>query len=308
MLYGIIDIGSNTIRLMIYRVDNGAIHPVLNNKFAAGLAGYITAKGKMSKEGIRKAVEVLTELRTVTEQITLDGVFPFGTAALRNITNTQEVLDAIRAESGFAVRVLSGEEEAEFDYYGALQSTPLDGGLLVDVGGGSTELVYFTKRKAVLGVSLPIGSLTLYNRFVDGILPSRGEVRKIEAEAAAQIEAARLRIRSGAAKQIVAVGGTARAALKLRNSLEGKSGNSAYETSFYGDFLSQMEMGPEKLTGRILKIAPERIHTITPGVAVLHTVAKTFGCRTVVTSPYGVREGYLYYLLKERGILHGKQP
>ena len=160
----------------------------------------------------------------------------------------------------------------------------------------------------MLGVSLPIGSLTLYNRFVDGILPSRGEVRKIEAEAAAQIEAARLRIRSGAAKQIVAVGGTARAALKLRNSLEGKSGNSAYETSFYGDFLSQMEMGPEKLTGRILKIAPERIHTITPGIAVLHTVAKTFGCRTVVTSPYGVREGYLYYLLKERGILHGKQP
>ena len=62
MLYGVIDIGSNTIRLMIYRVDNGAIHPVLNNKFAAGLAGYITAKGKMSKEGIRKAVEVLTEL------------------------------------------------------------------------------------------------------------------------------------------------------------------------------------------------------------------------------------------------------
>ena len=140
------------------------------------------------------------------------------------------------------------------------------------------------------------------------MLPSRGEVRKIEAEAAAQIGAARLHIRSGAAKQIVAVGGTARAALKLRNSLEGKSGNGAYETSFYGDFLSQMEMGPEKLTGRILKIAPERIHTITPGVAVLHTVAKTFGCRTVVTSPYGVREGYLYYLLKERGILHGKQP
>ena len=96
MLYGVIDIGSNTIRLMIYRVDNGAIRPVLNNKFAAGLAGYITPKGKMSKDGIRKAVEVLTELRTVTEQITLDGVFPFGTAALRNITNTQEVLDAIR--------------------------------------------------------------------------------------------------------------------------------------------------------------------------------------------------------------------
>ena len=105
MLYGVIDIGSNTIRLMIYREDNGAMRAVLNNKFAAGPAGYITPKGKMSKDGIRKAVEVLTELRTVTEQITLDGVFPFGTAALRNITNTQEVLDAIQAQSGFQVRV-----------------------------------------------------------------------------------------------------------------------------------------------------------------------------------------------------------
>ena len=145
------------------------------------------------------------------------------------------------------------------------------------------------------------------SRFCKLELVELPEERLPEDPSPAQIEAARLHIRSGAAKQIVAVGGTARAAQKLRNSLEGKSGNSAYDTSFYGDFLSQMEMGPEKLTGRILKIAPERIHTITPGVAVLHTVAKTFGCRTVVTSPYGVREGYLYYLLKERGILHGKQ-
>lgn len=155
MLYGVIDIGSNTIRLMIYRVDNGAIHPVLNNKFAAGLAGYITAKGKMSKEGIRKAVEVLTELRTVTEQITLDGGVPLRHGSPAEHHQHPGGPGRHPGESGFAVRVLSGEEEAEFDYYGALQSTPLDGGLLVDVGGGSTELVYFTKRKAVLGVSLP---------------------------------------------------------------------------------------------------------------------------------------------------------
>lgn len=308
MLYGVIDIGSNTIRLMIYRVEaDGAIHPVLNNKFAAGLAGYIGPKGAMNRGGIRRAVEILAELRTVTEQIALDGVFPFGTAALRNITNTEEVLSAIRAESGFDVRVLSGEEEAEFDYYGAIQSTPAEGGLLVDVGGGSTEVVYFTKRKAVMGVSIPVGSLTLYNRFVGGILPSRSEVRKIEEEAAARLAESGLRIRPGAARQIVAVGGTARAAWKLYSSLEGKKGKASYPAEFYGDFLSQMEMGPEKLTDRVLKLAPERIHTITPGVAVLHTVVKTFGGRTVTTSPYGVREGYLYYLLKERGLLDGTQ-
>ena len=306
-MYAVIDIGSNTIRMVLYKVVNGELRQMLNSKEPAGLVGYVE-NGRLTGEGIDKLTDTLSHFKLILESVRVKKVLPFATASLRNIENRDEALSAVQKTCGWRVRVLSGLEEAMCDYYGASRLFHAADGLLCDVGGGSTELVYFTKRKAVLGVSLPIGSLTLYNRFVDGILPSRGEVRKIEAEAAAQIEAARLRIRSGAAKQIVAVGGTARAALKLRNSLEGKSGNSAYETSFYGDFLSQMEMGPEKLTGRILKIAPERIHTITPGVAVLHTVAKTFGCRTVVTSPYGVREGYLYYLLKERGILHGKQP
>lgn len=59
------------------------------------------------------------------------------------------------------------------------------------------------------------------------------------------------------------------------------------------------------MTNRILKIAPERIHTLTPGIAVLRAVARVFSVQSVVTSPYGVREGYLYYLLRERGVLYG---
>lgn len=123
-MYGVIDIGSNTIRLMVYRVEDGAIHPVLNKKYATGLVGYINSKGRMSKEGIRKAVEILSELRAVTQQIRLREIFPFATASLRNITNTEEVLQAIQEASGFSVRVLSGQEEATFDYYGAIQSAP----------------------------------------------------------------------------------------------------------------------------------------------------------------------------------------
>ena len=102
-MYGVIDIGSNTIRLMVYRVEDGAIHPVLNKKYATGLVGYINSKGRMSKEGIRKAVEILSELRAVTQQIRLREIFPFATASLRNITNTEEVLQAIQEASGFSV-------------------------------------------------------------------------------------------------------------------------------------------------------------------------------------------------------------
>lgn len=190
MLYGVIDIGSNTIRFMIYRVDNGAIHPVLNNKFAAGLAGYITGQGKMSKEGIRKAVEVLTELRTVTEQITLDGVFPswHGSPAEhhqhpggpgRHPGGERLCGAGPFRRGGSGIRLLRRPSEYTFGRRtaGGRGRRQHGAGVLHQTEGGAGSLA-------------AVGSLTLYNRFVDGILPSRGEVRKIEAEAAAQIGAA----------------------------------------------------------------------------------------------------------------------
>ena len=85
------------------------------------------------------------------------------------------MLQAIQEASGFSVRVLSGQEEATFDYYGAIQSAPPDSGLLADVGGGSTELVQFRDREVICADSIAIGSLNLYNRFVAGILPTRAE-------------------------------------------------------------------------------------------------------------------------------------
>ena len=305
-MYGVIDIGSNTIRLMVYRVEDGAIHPVLNKKYATGLVGYINSKGRMSKEGIRKAVEILSELRAVTQQIRLREIFPFATASQRNNTNTEEVLQAIQEASGFSVRVLSGQEEATFDYYGAIQSAPPDSGLLADVGGGSTELVQFRDREVICADSIAIGSLNLYNRFVAGILPTRAEVRKMESEVA---ELLKKRAKSASRPPVgplCAVGGTARAALKLYNGLTGESGgNTRYDVGFYDDYLAQITAESKKLTNRILKIAPERIHTLTPGIAVLRAVARVFSVQSVVTSPYGVREGYLYYLLRERGVLYG---
>jgi len=300
-LYGVIDIGSNTIRLMVYRIENDELYPVLNNKFSAGLAGYVTSRGKLSKDGIAKVIEVLSELRTVTDQISLEEMYSFATASLRNISNTEEVLVAIQKETGFQIRVLSGEEEAFFDYYGAIQSATMDSSLLVDVGGGSTELVSIQHWNATKGVSIPVGSLNLYTRFVDGILPSRSEVRRIQEEVDKQLQDIKFSVPQ--IPTMCAVGGTARAALKLFNALNGNSKNVSYTSEFYLDYLSQMVMGPKKITGSILKSSPDRIHTLTPGIAVLQRIANTFGVQNIVTSPYGVREGFLYRRLQQEGVI-----
>ena len=303
-LYGVIDIGSNTIRLMVYKVEHGSIRPLLNKKSVAGLAGYVGKSGRLKKAGIQKAISVLQEFREILDHIDVEEVFPFATASLRNIENTDEVLSAIRAESGFSVRVLSGTEEAVFDYYGAIHSVDLENGLLVDIGGGSTELVFYQEREVVSTASLPIGSLNLYNRFVAGILPTGRESAQIASETLRQLQTVHLPAYPISFQSLCGVGGTARTIRKLLENQKALSREeAAYPCEALGVLLRQLTKDTQGTAKQVLKIEPERIHTLFPGVIILNTVASYYGSRSVVTSKYGVREGYLYYLLEDRGLL-----
>ena len=98
------------------------------------------------------------------------------------------------------------------------------------------------------------------------------------------------------------VGGTARGALALYRGMVGEPPREGYDTQFFSKVLRQAQDNPKKLTRRILKIAPERIHTMLPGIALLSAAAELYGSRTVITSPYGVREGYMLSVLESRGV------
>ena len=141
-MYGVIDVGSNTIRLCIYDVSNGEIYPMLNNKTTAGLAGYVK-KGKMTKKGIQKACDVLNKYKDMMQHFPLEQLFVFATASLRNISNTDEALQTITADTGLSIDVLTGYQEATFDFIGAARSMHLNKGVLLDIGGGSTEILAF---------------------------------------------------------------------------------------------------------------------------------------------------------------------
>lgn len=304
-MYCVIDIGSNTIRLVICRVENGVIRPILSNKYTAGLAGYVDKKNCLSKEGIEKLIAVLRDFQGVLSILPDCPVYPFATASLRNIVNTEQVLEAVRQETGFAIQVLSGYEEAMLDYRGAIRHVKEDAGLLVDIGGGSTELVFFKDASVLAAHSIPLGSLNLYSRFVSsGILPNKKELRAMQEEVCRVLEESMPPAREYVAQPLCGVGGTARAALALFQSMRKDGGDEpVYELSFLDRVLELAEENPRKLLRRILKIAPDRVHTLVPGVVILRSVARLYGSRTALTSPYGVREGYLSYMLEKEGIL-----
>lgn len=303
-MYGVIDIGSNSIRLSIYRVEQNQIRLILNRKETAGLAGYLDDRQNLSEQGIRKAIRVLQGFQALLDIVKPDLVFVFATASLRNIRNTAEAVEKIRLETPFKVRVLTGDEEAVFDYFGAVQSVDIEDGLLIDIGGGSTELVFFKSKEVVFTESLPIGSLNLYFNHVSDIIPSPVEEKQIQQTVVRQLKKLILPDYGLSAEKICGVGGTIRASGKLCADLFGGD-KRKFECRKIKTLLNRLETDRQGTVSHILKICPDRIHTIVPGMVILKTIFKYYKSQTVTVSPYGVREGYLYYMLQERGELHG---
>ena len=178
--YAVIDIGSNTVRMVIYTAEDAAFHGLFSKKYTLGLAGYIQ-DGIMTQEGIHKLCAALLECRTMLEQFEIERYFVFATASLRNIQNTREAVDQVFLVTGFSIDVISGQAEAYLDYYGVMVDAPLENGLLFDIGGGSTELVTIAHDGPGVIESLPIGSLTLAKEYVDKVFPKQSECEKIQA-------------------------------------------------------------------------------------------------------------------------------
>ena len=142
MIHGVVDLGSNTVRLSIYQCEEGSARLLMNRKVTAGLADYVEG-GTMTPQGIQTASQILMEYQDLMKNLGFDQPHVFATASLRNISNTEDAVAQIQRDTGLSVDVLSGAEEARLSYLGAVGPTGPNSGLLIDLGGGSTELVHY---------------------------------------------------------------------------------------------------------------------------------------------------------------------
>lgn len=301
MKYAIIDIGSNSIRLTVYRHDeeDGQVYIQFKDKVMAGLAGYVE-DGDLSEKGIRKACDALKIYRKVLGNLAIENIYPFATASLRNIGNAREVLARIKSETGFEVDIISGEEEARLDFIGATKVVNIDRGMLVDIGGGSTEIVLFKDGNIECAHSIPVGSLNMYKKHVKRLLPSKEEKRAITKDVKKEIE--KLNIECSEKQQkMCGVGGTLRAARKLGIEITGReNADREVDASDVKKVMKVLEGEEKETIDRILRVVPERIHTILPGMIILSSIIKHFEAEQIYVSSYGAREGYLYKNVLER--------
>ena len=289
MYTGIVDIGSNTIRLIIYNIDKDKnIEKIFSYKETAGLAGYVE-KGLLNPNGIAILNRTLTQIKKITDDLSIPKVWYFATASLRNIDNSNAVLKIIHDELGIDIDIISNEDEGYLSYY-AMKSLLNDklnseNGIIADIGGGSSEIVIFKGNRIIENTSLPIGSLNLHSKFVKGIMPDKKEIKAIKDEINAHLSKID---NNDTFSELIGVGGTFRLIPELL-----ENDNKMFTAHQLDNLIDCGKTDRNDLARLILKTKPERIHTALPGMMIAKEIMKKWNVSKVLTDRVSVRDGYL---------------
>ena len=290
----IIDIGSNSVRLVAYDNLDRAPIPSFNEKSLCALGNGVVTTGKLSKSGVDKALVALRRFRVLTEILGIDDVRVIATAAARDASNGPDFLAAAReALGGREIALLSGPREAKLSALGVLSGVHAPDGVVGDMGGGSLELIDVKGERIGTGTSLPLGGLAL----MDASGRSPKAAVKIVREALAKCDA----LDALQGRTFYAVGGTWRSLAKLH------MGQRSYQLMVMHGYTIPAREAAElaELVERvdastflaIDSVNAARRPLLAYGAVVLDELIRRAKPKDVVISTYGVREGLLYEAL-----------
>jgi len=299
MLYGIVDIGSNTVRLNVYRCEDEDIRVVFSKKDNLGLVFYIKS-GKLTNIGIEKLITVLKKIKKDFDYLNIKSYRFFSTASLRNIKNSTDVIQIIKDKVNIDIDLLSGEEEGELSFCGSISTIKKDNGILIDLGGGSVEIVLFKDKKIDEEYSIPIGSLKMYNDYVSGMIPNENECNLIKERIYSEL--AKIGVNNEEKIPFMCgVGGSIRAIglILVDLNLQKKKAD-CIDVKLLKQLKNELNLNNKDTYNKILHVKPSRIHTLVPALLMLESITSYFGCEEIQISKFSVREGYLYKKILNR--------
>lgn len=287
----VIDIGSNTVRLVVYSGSRRAPDVFLNEKVSARLGRDLSDTGRMPDKAMTHALSALARFATILADLEVEAVQTVATAAVREATNGPEFLDRVRA-LGLDPRLLSGEEEAQTSAQGVMGAFTGARGTVADLGGGSLELVMIEGGACHDGVSLPLGTLRL---------PALRQRDPAAFRAAVEADLARAGWAAGHDGPLYMVGGTWRAlaAFAMRESRHPLTDPHGFcltreEADRVAHTVARME--PAELA-RVRGISSSRAAGLPDAAAMLRVMLADIGPDGLVFSSWGLREGLLFQRL-----------
>lgn len=289
----VIDIGSNSVRLVVYEGLARSLTPLFQEKVMCGLGRSLSLTNRLNPEAVTRTLIALKRFRMLAEQSGARSYHPFATAAVRWAEDGESFIAAAEEACGAPIRIVSGVEEAQLAGKGVLGGFMDPDGIVGDLGGGSLELADITDRTADRQVSLPLGGLAL----IDASSSNRVEAAKIIENALDSVDW----LAAGRGRKFYAVGGTWRALAKLHM----KRVN--YPLSAIHGFRLDLERALH-ISARCANTSPRalrkmagvstgREETLPYGALLLNRLLARMQPEAILFSAYGVREGLIYSLL-----------
>ncbi|WP_205480651.1 Ppx/GppA family phosphatase [Sphingomonas arenae] len=283
---GIIDIGSNSVRLVAYGGSERVPSMLFNEKVMAGLGRDLATSGLLHPEAIEMAVEALARFRLLAKEMRLKKLHAVATAAVRDASNGAEFL-ALAKKAGIEPKVIPGEEEARLSALGVISAIPNARGVVADLGGGSLELTPVADGDVEQGVSLPIGVLRVAEKTT-----ARGLADQIRTGIPQSVLAA------ARGSSLYLVGGSFRAFAQLDLRLSGHPLPIVHQHCVTPERVRELRALVRSTSADELRrrasVATLRLQTLPAAAAVLDALCRVLEPARIVTSAFGLREGILF--------------
>ncbi len=290
----VIDIGSNSVRLVVYESMTRSLVTLFNEKTLCGLGREVQSTGLLAPDAVAKALTSLRRFRALCRVMKVGRVYAIATAACRDATNGPAFIAKAERICGVRIEILSGPREAKVSALGVVSGVHNPDGIVGDLGGGSLELIDVRGNRVRSGVTLPLGSLALQDA-------SHKSLKRAERIVKADLSDV-TQLKAGRGRTFYAVGGTWRALARIHIIQSGyplrvMHGYSipASDALYFARRLRRLAAA--NILANIEVVADARRPLLTYAALVLEYIIRVGKPKSIVFSTYGVREGLLYSML-----------
>lgn len=296
MVLAIIDLGSNSIRMDIVEIDEktGSHRYIERCRDMARLSEGMNLDGNLQPEAIDRTIAALSEFKKIMKENNTDDVITVATAAVRKAGNSQEFIKQVEDETGIIVRVIKGEQEAEYDFLGVTSSLDIEDCVIVDTGGGSTEIILVNDGEPLARTSIPVGAVNMTEQFL-----FRGETEEALSALTDYIDSQLDKIHwleDAYQLPIVGMGGSIYNLAIVENNVPGADRSQLHGCVMAGDCVADafgniLEMNETERGDA--GIEASRTDTIIAGVLPIVELINKIGSEEVIESSAGLKEGIL---------------
>ena len=300
MRLGVLDVGSNTVHLLVVDAHQGARPlPAFSHKDELHLTDHLDAENRLSQECASRLLEFVREALVIAEDKGVHEILAFATSAVRDASNGDEILHWIEAETRVPIQVLPGAEESRLTFLAARRWFGWSSGrlLLLDIGGGSLEIASGQDEDPLVAVSLPLGANRLTRHWLSADPPDRDEVRRLRKHVRAEIAAAASAIRSaGTPDHRVATSKTFRQLARIAGAAPSNEGIYVKRTLRHDDVtelaerLAKMQVKDRAALPGVSRL---RAPQLAAGAIVADAAMDLFGVPELEICPWALREGVI---------------